>query len=55
LLGHLPGGGVARGRAGAVSAVTDEARQRRDDELRVLALAARHAIEALEQRLTHPT
>ncbi len=32
-----------------------EQRQRRDDELRVLALAARQAIEALERRLEDPT
>ena len=32
-----------------------EARQHLDDELRVLALAARQAIEALERRLEDPT
>jgi hypothetical protein len=30
-------------------------RQRRDDEIRVLAVAARQAIEALERRLGDPT
>jgi predicted nucleic acid-binding Zn ribbon protein len=33
----------------------ETARQHRDDELRVIALAARQAIEALERRLGDPT
>ena len=38
-------------RARDAGAATDEARRRRDDELRALAMAAREALNALARRL----